>query len=124
MIYDEEVPDPVPGLRLSRTGVKLTPETLVEGADNGTPNEDYAVSLVVDVKTVRTDAPAGLLVMEVAARDVRLAMQVSSHDHRFAPGQRLSIAGRAYVIGDYEYSAFGLPDVRRDWIVEEVHSDG
>lgn len=140
MIADGEVPVPSRGDVLKGLGVRFRGEVAPATAEacdgivelSGDPlladvayratgraseARDFYFEMDPGVRDHGTD-----FVLAVGA--VRYQVQCEGWAADVPEGVRLSVTGRASVIGSYEWDDFGLADVRRDWQVTDVSSSG
>lgn len=136
MIADGEVPVPREGSVLAGVGVRWRGEVALarpdtpEGVEQtGTGRGDHTVYRVTGLATEARDfdmdfdggerkhAGADFV---LTLGNVRFQVQFKGWARDVVEGSRVSVTGRAEIIGAYEWEAFGLTDVRADWTVTRI----
>lgn len=88
-----------------------------EGTDpDGFATAHYDVSGVVD--WVREDVYPEV-VLRFGDQEI-LAQGEALRGMLFGSGSRVCAHGALRVVGDYEWEAFGIPDLRRDWLIRRI----
>ncbi|MGQ0845683.1 MAG: hypothetical protein ACT4QF_16295 [Sporichthyaceae bacterium] len=114
LIADGDVEEPVPGRMIHGLAVRLTKDSYKVQRD---PIEFGGV-----VEWVRGDSANGLVETVIAANGLRLLTSEpsASADSLPAIGAQVSVVGYLTSVGQYEFEAFGLPDVSGSWRVLAV----
>jgi hypothetical protein len=140
MIADGEVPVPSRGDVLKGLGVRLRGEVAQAPAEARDGIDELREDAALSERTYRaigraSEARDFYFEMDPGIRDhgtdfvlavgpVRYQVQCEGWAADIPEGARLSVTGRASVIGSYEWDDFGLADVRGDWQVSDVSSSG
>lgn len=136
MIADREVPTPYVGAVLSGVGVRVfgavvtaepdTPDGIVALPGGAAPYE------VLYRLTGRAGEPRNFKAVsgqgnEHAGAEFVLVIGGESYQvqfdgwaHQVSTGSRVTVTGRASIVGDYEWEAFELTDSRADWVINDV----
>jgi hypothetical protein len=136
MIADGEVPVPRPGDVLEELGIRWRGEVSPAGHDvpdglDELTREPPASEVTYRVTGRASEARDFHVEMDPGVREhgtdfvltvgtVRFQVQCAGWAADVPEGARVSVTGRASVIGSYEWDAFGLADVRTDWRVTGV----
>ena len=136
MIADGEVPVPRPGDVLRGLGVRWQGEVSSAAPEVSDGIEQLTLGSSASDVTHRvtgwaSDARDFHVDMDPGVRDhgtdfvlavgtVRFQVQCAGCAADVLEGTRVSVTGRASVIGSYEWDGFDLADVRRDWHVDGV----
>ena len=133
-----DLPQPLQGSVLPHVGIRAygTVERVSDAVDVGLIAESqpsdtdprtpvYAVTATVESsRDFEADTGSGSqhagLELVLDARRCRLQAQVEGHAHDVEIGSRVTVRGTLFVIGQYEWEAFGLVDTRADWRIEET----
>ncbi len=144
-MQDGEIPELAPGawlrsvgLRLAAAGVRAAGGAVDGVVPVGQPDQDGSVfgyevtgaaGVPRDVHAAMGQAGTGGAIGRVgvefsltagAQAFVVLAPGAAADYHA---GDRLSVRGALWVLAGYEWDAFGLPDLRRDWRVNAVKAE-
>ena len=109
MVADGDIPTPAPRA-VVRIGLRLSP-----GAEGPT--------IVGEVAWARFDRVNGLAEWVVAGESLTvLVAAAGGPDETPVVGSTAVVRGELSAIRTHEYSAWGLPDLRREWVVDRVRT--
>ena len=134
MVVDGEPPLPVPGEVLVGIGVRVggvvdraravRDDGIVEVAARRLVSSWPEYLVTGSVREPRdVDGPGDPVVeFAIRVRDLDVHAQVPGKARDISDGARVTVRGRLRVIGNYEWEAFALTDVRTSWLVRTVET--
>ncbi|WP_157071335.1 hypothetical protein [Curtobacterium ammoniigenes] len=117
IIADGDVEQPVVGAVLHRLALRVDSHDQSRGSQR-TPE------LVTGVVTwARYNRANNLFEAVVDAGVYRVLTEVKGRGPGWSVGSVVDVQGVLVSVGPYEFEAFGLPDVRQDWLVVSSHQE-
>jgi hypothetical protein len=115
-IVMDDLAEPVPGELLSGLALEIVPSRFAQGAVHDLVVIDGTISWA------RFDSMSSVFEMVVDAEGFRLLTRVwNPANHEFPRvGGEVSVEGYLCGIREYEFEAFGLPQISQDWLVDSA----